>query len=177
MPGRVLSHKTREGTSGLAGVGCRKVSGFITSTEELENHRKVGQGKVLVVLRFMIGPFKTQNHHIPLPKIIVLFAMHCLLDTRILDKSSHVVFVNDLHGVIQLVQVSDSPCSRGKDVPHIRTHVRLKNWTLAPTLASITLLAAYPNESWLLFVLRKKDSEFVVVLRTRSHEVEVLFAE
>lgn len=79
--------------------------------------------------------------------------------------------------MIQLVKISDSPCSRDKNVPHIRTQVWLKIWTLAPTPTSITLPAAYPNESRLLFVLGKEDGEFMIVVRTGFHEVEVLFAE
>jgi hypothetical protein len=178
MPASALSHKTRDNTSGLAEVGCRKVSGFITSTEELENHRKVRQGKVLVVLRFMISPLKPQNDHISLPKIIMLFAMHCLLDTRILDTSSHVIFIKHLHSVIQIVQISDSPYSRGQNTPHSRPHVWFSIWMLTPTPASTrTLAAAHPNKSRLLFVLGEEDGEFVVVVRTSPHEVEVLFAK
>jgi hypothetical protein len=79
--------------------------------------------------------------------------------------------------MIQLVKISDSPRSRGQDAPHIRTHVWLKSWTLAPASASPALLAAYPNKSRLLFVLGKEDGEFVVIVRTGLHEVEVLFAK
>ena len=120
---------------------------------------------------------KTQSHHISLPKLIVLFALHCLLDTCIHEASSHVVLVKDLYSMIQLVKISHSLCSRSKDVPHIRTHVWLKIWTLTPTPASVTLLAAYPNESGLLFVLGEEDGEFVIIVRTGFHEVEVLVAE
>jgi hypothetical protein len=55
--------------------------------------------------------------------------------------------------------------------------VWLKSWTLAPASASPALLAAYPNKSRLLFVLGKEDGEFVVIVRTGLHEVEVLFAK
>jgi hypothetical protein len=55
--------------------------------------------------------------------------------------------------------------------------VWLKSWTLAPTPASIALVAAYPNKSRLLFVLGKEDGEFMFVVRTSFHEVEVLFAK
>jgi hypothetical protein len=55
--------------------------------------------------------------------------------------------------------------------------VWLKIWTLTPTPASVTLLAPYPNESRLLFVLGEEDDEFVIIVRTGFHEVEVLVAE
>jgi hypothetical protein len=76
--------------------------------------------------------------------------------------------------MVQLVKISDSPCSRGKDAPHIRTQVWLKSWTIAPSPTSITLLTVHPNKSRLLLVLGEEDGEFMVIMRTGLHEVEVL---
>jgi hypothetical protein len=180
LPARALSHKARRKYLRTCRSIVSKVSGSITSAEELESHRKVGQGNVLVVPRFIISPLKTQNDHISRPKIIMLFAVHCLLDTLILATSSQcvVVFVKDLHRVVQLIQIFDSPYSRGQNAVHIRPHVWFSIWMLAPTPASTrTLEAAHPNKSRLLFMLGEEDGEFVGVVRTRPHEVEVLFAK
>jgi hypothetical protein len=169
--------KTREDTTEPAEAGYRRVSGLITSTKELKNHRKIRQRKVLVERRIGLCSLKTECNDVPLPKLIVLFAVHGLHDTCIGDTSSKVVFVNDLYSVVQLIKISDSPCSRDKDIPYPRTHVWLTHWTLADIPASINLLEPHPNKSRLLFVFGKEDGKFVIIVRTGLHKGDVLLAK